>query len=77
MQIDQNVAIKGVTLRENSNSIDFNRNRTYSIVKTTKQRKRALTSSDYEKLPKSSGVTKEIVYCYAEAEAKESSPEVV
>lgn len=76
MQIDQNVVIKGVTLRENSNSIDFNRNRNYTIVKATKQRKRAITSEDYEKLRKDNGGVKEIVYSYTGVEDG-SSPEVV
>jgi hypothetical protein len=76
MQIEQNVVMKGVTLRENSNSIDFNRNRSYSIVNATKQRKRAITTEDYEKLQKDNGVVKEIVYSYAGLEDG-SLPEVV
>lgn len=37
-------------------------------MKATKQRKRAITSEDYEKLPKDKGGVKEIVYTYAGVE---------
>ena len=47
MQKEENYAVKGITLRENSNPAEFNRNRTYSIVKVSKERKRAITVSDF------------------------------
>lgn len=47
MQREMSFAIEGVTLRENLNPKDFNRNRTYSIVKVSKERKRSITMSDF------------------------------